>query len=247
MNINLKRSQILTLAWFTLTCFTFSSCEELDNVDLGLSQEEIAKGLKSALEVGTDTSVSILSVTDGYYKDDLVKILLPSEAAVIIDNISKIPGGDILVEETVKAINRSAEDAAKSAAPIFVNAISQITFQDAKNILEGADDAATTYLMDNTRENLTNLFEPQINKSLSKELIPGVSAQGSYASLIDKYNTVANNSFGLLKPVVGNSLSEHTTAKALDGLSSKIAIEEGKIRNDVSHRVNDILQKVFGS
>lgn len=247
MNIFLKRSQIPTLALFILTCFTLSSCEELDNVDLGLSQEEIAKGLKSALEVGTDTSVSILSVTDGYYKDDLVKILLPLEAAVIIDNISKIPGGDILVEETVKAINRSAEDAAKSAAPIFVNAISQITFQDAKNILEGADDAATTYLMDNTRENLTNLFEPQINSSLNKELIPGVSAQGSYASLIDKYNTVANNSFGLLKPVVGNSLSEHTTAKALDGLSSKIAIEEGKIRNDVSHRVNDILQKVFGS
>jgi hypothetical protein len=100
--------------------------------------------------------------------------------------------------------------------------------------------------MNNTRDSLTLLFEPQINKSLSKELVPGISAQKSYASLVDRYNIVAENSFGLLKPVVSNSLSEHTTTKALDGLSSKIALEEGKIRNNVSHRVNDILKKVFG-
>jgi hypothetical protein len=241
-----KTTKISILIWATLTLFGLSACGELDDIDLGLTQEEIAEGLRSALIVGTDTSVSILSVTDGYYKDDLVKILLPEEAGVIVDNIGRIPGGNLLVEETIKAINRSAEDAAKSATPIFVNAITAITFQDARDILEGEDDAATTYLMNNTRDSLTLLFEPQINKSLSKELIPGISAQKSYASLVDRYNIVAENSFGLLKPVVSNSLSEHTTTKALDGLSSKIALEEGKIRNNVSHRVNDILKKVFG-
>jgi len=94
---------------------------------------------------------------------------------------------------------------------------------------------------------LYNNFQPKINTSLSKELIPGVSAQSSYASLVDKYNAVANKSLGLLKPIIGNSLSEHTTQKGLDGLFLKVALEEGKIRNDISHRVNDILKKVFGN
>lgn len=223
------------------------SCEQLDLDPSGLTNEEIIEGLKSALNVGTDTSVGILSKVDGYYKDDLVKILLPAEAKVITDNIGKIPGGQLLVDETIKAINRSAEDAATEAKPIFVNAITGITITDGLGILKGADDAATQYLNTNTYDSLSSTFEPKINASLSKELIPGVSAQGSYASLISKYNVVANNSLGLLKPVSSNSLSQHTTTKALDGLFLKVADEEGKIRNDISHRVNDILKKVFGS
>jgi hypothetical protein len=237
----------LTLCSLFALGISLTSCEELGDIELGLTEEEIAQGLKSALNVGTDTSVSILTKVDGYYKDDLVKILLPNEAGVIIDNINKIPGGSLLIEETIKAINRSAEDAAKSATPIFTNAITGISFSDAAEILAGNDDAATVYLKLNTSDSLNALFKPKIKSSLSKELIPGISAEASYASLITKYNVVANNSFGLLKPVTENSLSEHTTQKALDGLFLKISDEESKIRNDISHRVNDILKKVFGS
>lgn len=238
-----KLKNYVTLLFVSL--LFFSSCEELGDINLGLSDQEIVEGLKSALAVGTDTSVSILTKVDGYYGDELVKILLPDEAEILVNNISKIPGGQILLDETLLAINRSAEDAAQSATPIFVNAITDITFSDAKNILNGSDDAATNYLKINTSDSLFTLFEPQINKSLSKELIPGISAQKSYASLVSKYNTVANNSLGLLKPIIGNSLSQHTTEKALNGLFLKVALEEGRIRNDVTHRVNDILKKVF--
>jgi len=223
----------------------FSSCQDV-NLDPELSESEIVEGLKSALKVGTDSSVSTLNLQDGYYGDNLVKILLPEEAGVIVKNIALIPGGDLLLEETIKAINRSAEDAAKEATPIFVDAITSITIDDGKSILKGADDAATVYLKTKTFTNLHDKFQPKINTSLSKELIPGVSAQSSYASLINKYNVAANSSFGLLKPIVGNSLSEHATQKGLDGLFLKVALEEGKIRNDISHRVNDILKKVFG-
>jgi hypothetical protein len=227
--------------------FTLSACEEISLDPEGLSNSEIIEGLKSALNVGTDTSVGILSKVDGYYKDELVKILLPAEAKTITDNIGKIPGGQLLLDETIKAINRSAEDAATEAKPIFVNAITSITIDDGHGILNGADDAATQYLNTKTYNSLSNTFEHKINTSLSKELIPGISAQGSYASLITKYNVVANASFGLLKPVSSNSLSAHTTEKALNGLFLKVAVEEGIIRNDISHRVNDILKKVFGS
>lgn len=246
--VKIKDIFSINILLLLLACIvSLSSCDELDNIESGLSEEEIAEGLRSALTVGTDTSVSILSALDGYYKDDLVKILLPEEADILINNVGKIPGGQVLLDETILAINRSAEDAANSAAPIFWNAIANITFNDAKNILNGADDAATGFLKTNTQDSLLLLFKPQINESLSKELIPGISAERSYASLVTKYNAVANNSFGILKPIAGNSLSEHTTQKALDGLFIKVALEEGRIRNKAEHRVNEILRKVFGS
>lgn len=227
------------------TLFLFQSCEQINLEPQGLTNGEIIEGLKRALVVSTDTSVSILNKVDGYYGDDLVKIWMPDEALIITQNITKIPGGQALLDETIKAINRSAEDAAKEAAPIFINVITSITIDDGTAILQGSDDAATQYLNNKTYDSLQHRFQPKINTSLSKELISGVSAQGSYASLVNKYNVVANASFGVLKPIVGNSLSEHTTTKALDGLFYKVAEEEGKIRNDINHRVDDILKKVF--
>ncbi len=236
---------IKTLIVILLTSL-LSSCEEFDLKSTSdLSDEEIATGLKSALNVGTDTAVKILNSPDGYYKDNLVKILLPDEAAIIVNNIALIPGGNLLIEETITAINRSAEDAAKEASPIFLNAINSITFADAKVILSGANDAATIYLKSNTKDALFNVFQPKINLSLSKEFLPGISAQSSYASLVSKYNVVANSSLGLLKPISGNSLSAHTTEKALNGIFLKVAFEEGRIRTNINHRVNDILRKVF--
>ncbi|MBI1305133.1 MAG: DUF4197 family protein [Bacteroidetes bacterium] len=225
----------------------FTSCDEVNDIiqDTGLTNEEVIQGLKSALTVGTDTSVSVLSVVDGYYGDDLVKILLPDEAAAIIKNISKVPGGTALVESTIKAINRSAEDAAIEAKPIFIDAITGITITDGFAILNGDSNAATTYLRGKTETNLTAAFTPKISASLNKTLVGNISAESAYKDLINAYNTASLNGV-LFAKIETNSLTEHTTKKALSGLFLKVADEELKIRTDVTHRVNDILKKVFG-
>jgi hypothetical protein len=226
---------------------SFSSCEELtDLAPQGLTNDEVIKGLKEALEVSTDTSVSILNALDGYYKDASVKILLPPEAAVIFDNLSKIPGGTQLVEQTILAINRAAEDAAIEAKPIFVSAITDMSFDDAFGILNGHDSSATKYLNDHTYTDLVAAFSPKISASLSKPIVGSVSAESAYQNLVSQYNMVANASFGLIPPITQNTLGEYTTTRALDGLFKKVTIEEGKIRNDIGHQVSDLLKRVFG-
>src|SRR5690606_33553676 len=130
------------------------------------------------------------------------------EAAVIFDNLSKIPGGAQLVEETVLAINRAAEDAAIEAKPIFVNAITDMSFTDAFGILNGSDSSATVYLKNSTYNDLVSAFAPKISVSLSKPLVGGTSAETLYQSLVGQYNQVANLSLGLLKPITQNTLGE---------------------------------------
>lgn len=228
----------------------FSSCSETDDIltainEGGLSNEDIVKGLRTALEVGTDTAVRRLSATDGYFKDEVVKILLPPEAAPIFDNLSKIPGGSTLVNNTIMAINRAAEDAAPEATTIFVDAITNITISDGLNILNGNDSAATSFLKKGTYSPLQSAFAPKINTSLGKPLVLGSSAASLYTDLVDTYNTASLN--GLLFPkITQNTLGDYVTAKALDGMFNKVSVEEGKIRNDVAHRVSEILEKVFG-
>lgn len=223
-------------------------CDEITQVieETGFTNEEVIEGLRSALTVGTDTSVTLLSKTDGYLQDELVKILLPSEAAVIVSNISKIPSGQLLIDNTIKAINRSAEDAAIEAKPIFISAITDITIEDGFAILNGGNNAATNYLKNGTLTALTNTFKPKISTSLNKKFVGNVSAESSYKSLIDAYNAASLN--GVLFPkVTNNSLTDHTTEKALKGLFLKVENEEFNIRTNASHRVNDILKKVFGA
>ncbi len=226
-----------------------AACEEIDTIlsEVGLTDAEVEEGLKTALQVSTDTSVNTLHEEDGYYEDDLVRILLPPEAAVIFDQLAKIPGGQQLVDQTILAINRSAEDAAIEAKPIFINAITSMTFDDAFAILNGHDSSATQYLHGKTYNALISAFAPKITASLSKPLVGGTSAESFYQTLVGQYNQVANVSLGLLKPITQNTLGEYTTTKALDGLFIKVTDEEAKIRTDVDHRVNDILKKVFGS
>ncbi|MDX5321853.1 MAG: DUF4197 domain-containing protein [Bacteroidota bacterium] len=238
----------LLLLFSCFTVISLSSCEELQDIipEEGLTNDEVIKGLKEALAVSTDTSVSILNAMDGYYGDQAVKILLPPEASVIFDNISKIPGGSQLVEQTILAVNRAAEDAAIEAKPIFVDAITGMSFQDAFGILNGHDSSATQYLHANTYEDLKAAFSPKISNSLNKPLVAGTSAESLYSDLVSKYNVIANASFGLLKPITQNTLGEYTTTKALDGLFKKVTVEEGKIRNNITHQVSDLLKRVFG-
>ncbi len=238
----------LILLFSCVGVLSFSACEEIQDIaeSSGLSNDEVIKGLKEALTVSTDTSVTLLNTLNGYYKDEAVKILLPPEAGVIFDNLSKIPGGDILVEETILAINRAAEDAAVEAKPIFVSAITDMSFSDALGILNGHDSSATQYLNTTTYSSLMTAFSPKISNSLNKPLVGNTSAESLYGDLVSRYNVIAKASFGLLKPITDNTLGDYTTRRALDGLFKKVTVEEGKIRNNIGHRVSDLLKRVFG-
>jgi hypothetical protein len=229
-------------------------CAELANVmktTVGqpLTESEVAEGLKEALSTGAVNAAQKLSAENGYYGDLTVKILLPDEAKVIIDNISKIPGGDKLVQDVILRINRAAEDAAKEAAPIFINSIKQMTISDAFNILTGADNAATSYLRAHTYNELYALYLPKIRNSTEKKIVANISTRDSWLALTGRWNSFASSIPGKLagmKPVT-TDLDAYLTAKALDGIFSKVAIEELKIRKNVSARVTPLLQKVFGS
>jgi hypothetical protein len=232
----------------------FSGCSELlkvmqSSANIPLTEEEVINGLKEALSTGARNSAEKLSIENGYYGDPAVKILLPDEAKTIIDNISKIPGGDKLVEDVIIRINRAAEDAAKEVAPIFVKSVTQMTIKDAFNILRGADNAATVYLRTTTWDQLYSLYKPKIQSSTEKKIIGNVSTKDSWVSLTGKWNTFANSIAGRLagfKPV-STDLDDFLTTKALNGMFSKVEIEELKIRKEVSARVTPLLKRVFGS
>lgn len=214
-----------------------------------LTEADIVGGLKEALTVGARNAAERLASQDGYWGDPSVRIPLPDEAKVIVDNITKIPGGQQLIDNVMLSINRAAEDAAREVAPIFINSVTQMTITDGYNILHGADNAATEYLRRTTRNDLYALYRPKISASTSKEIVAGVSAQESWTTLTDKWNTVANSVAGRLagfKPV-NTDLDDFLTARALDGVFLKIEGEELRIRKEVGARVTPLLRKVFGT
>lgn len=232
----------------------FTGCAEILNViqssvAVPLTEDEVISGLKEALAQGAKTSAERLAAENGYYGDMAIKILLPDEAKTIIDNISKIPGGEQLVEDVILRINRAAEDAAREVAPIFVSSITGMSIKDAFNILKGADNAATSYLKVTTYDELYSLYKPKIQSSTEKKIIGNVSTKDSWVTLTGRWNSVANSVAGRiagLKPV-NTDLDAYLTSKALEGMFSRVEIEELKIRKEVSARVTPLLKKVFGS
>lgn len=215
-----------------------ASCEGLG--EDGLTEAEIVAGLKEALQVGTDTSVTKTNKENGYYNDSRIRIPSPPEAANVISTVSGItflgqPVGQTAVDGFILKLNRAAENASDKAKPIFVNAITSMTITDGLNILQGPDDAATQYLNTNTYESLKTAFKPDIATSLDQ-----VGAQTAWNEIVTLYNTVSSNP-------VNPDLADFTTGKALDGLFTLIADEELKIRTDPVARVTDILSKVFGT
>jgi len=214
-----------------------------------LTKNEIIAGLKEALVTGTNNSANILGATNGYYKDELVKILLPPEANVIVENAGRIPGGKELLDDVLLHINRAAEDAVSEAKPIFVNSITSMTISDGIGILKGADNAATEYLHRTTYNQLFELYRPKIKASVDKDIAGGISTKESWDSLVGKWNQLSNSIIGKtagFKPI-DTQLEDYLTAKALDGLFLKIADEEKQIRKDPAARVSSLLKKVFGS
>ena len=220
--------------------FNLTACAELqdvvNNLPQGggvLSNADIAAGLRQALDFGIDKQVSKLTQKDGFFKNELVKILLPQELQKVDKGLRDIGLGN-LADEGLKVLNRAAEDAVSEATPIFVNAVKDITFADAKNILLGNDDAATQYLTTKTQTALYNKFKPVINNSFSK-----VGADQIWENLISKYNAIP------FTKDVNPDLTDYVTGEALKGVYTMIAVEEKEIRNKVSSRTTSLLQKVF--
>lgn len=219
--------------------FNLTACSELQQVinqlpqDGGLSNLDIASGLRQALDFGIDKQVTKLTQKDGFFNNELVKILLPDELKKVDKTLRDI-GLSKLVDEGLKILNRVAEDAVKEATPIFVNAVKEITFVDAKNILLGNNDAATQYLTSKTQTALYNKFHPVIKNSFVK-----IGADKIWENLINRYNTIP------LTKDVNPDLTDYVTGEALKGVYTMIAVEEKEIRTKLSSRTTDLLKKVF--
>ena len=198
-----------------------------------LSNDDIVSGLKEALVVGSQKGSMALSQVDGFFANAALKIVLPPEALKVENTLRSIGMGR-QVDEAILSMNRAAEDACKSAAPIFGNAIKQMSFQDALGILKGSDTAATGYLRGKTTTELSSAFRPVIEKSMQK-----VDATKYWNTLITAYNKIP------LTSKVNPDLSAYVTDKALSGIFYQVAVEEKNIRKDPLARTSDILKKVF--
>jgi Protein of unknown function (DUF4197) len=200
----------------------------------GLSNDEIVSGLKEALNVGTNNASQKLSAVDGFFKDAAIKILMPEEAKKAEKKLRSLGMGK-LVDDAILSMNRAAEDASKSAAPIFINAVKQMSIQDAVGILRGGDFAATNYLKDKTTASLTDAFRPVIEASLKK-----VDATKYWNAVFTTYNKFTTDK-------VNPDLAAYVTEKSLSGIFHQVGLEEQKIRKDPLARTSDILKKVFAN
>jgi len=200
----------------------------------GLTSTEIAAGLKEALSIGTQNSSSKLSAADGFFSNAAIKILMPEEAKKVESTLRSFGLGS-LVDKAVLSMNRAAEEASKSAAPIFVNAVKEMTITDALGILKGGNYAATDYFKSKTTAPLTNAFKPVIEKALAK-----TDATKYWNDVFSTYNKLAATP-------VNTDLSGYVTERSLAGLFHEIGQEEQKIRQDPAARVTSLLKKVFGS
>ncbi len=200
-----------------------------------LSTTDIVSGLKEALTQGATKGSNTLSQVDGFFANAALKILLPPEAQKVEKTLRSLGMGK-LVDDAILSMNRGAEDAAKSAAPIFVNAIKEMSVQDAVGILKGSDTAATGYLRAKTTTDLTTAFRPVIETSLAK-----VDATKHWNTMVTAYNKVP------LVQKINPDLTAYVTDKALGGIFYQVGLEEKNIRKDPLARTSDILKKVFGS
>ncbi len=199
-----------------------------------IKQQNIAEGLKQALTIGTQNSTNKLSAVNGFFSDAAIKILMPPETQNVEKTLRRFGFGN-LVDKTILSLNRAAEDAAKSATPIFVDAIKQMTITDALGILKGGDFAATNYFKQKTTAALTQAFSPIISKSLEK-----VDATKYWSDLFTAYNRVSTKR-------VNTDMNAYVTQKAIDGIFYQVGLEEQKIRKDPAARVTNVLKQVFGN
>jgi hypothetical protein len=222
-----------------LLVFPLSSCVEMQQVinqlpqTQGIAGIDISGGLKEALNNGISKQVTKLTAVDGFYRNEAVKILLPEELRKVDSSLRKI-GLSSLADEGLKVLNRAAEDAVKEATPIFVDAVRNMSFTDAKTILMGSQNSATTYLQSSTSTALYGKFNPVIKNSFTK-----VGADKVWSNIINKYNSIP------LVRKVNPDLTDYVTNQAMAGVFKMIAVEEKNIRTNLNSRTSVLLQKVF--
>ncbi|MFZ4521946.1 MAG: DUF4197 domain-containing protein [Bacteroidales bacterium] len=226
---------IITSALALRAQFPISIKQVTDMAKGGLSEKDAAAGIREALIKGTGESVKIVSKVNGYFANPEIKIPFPQEAKDVETKLRAIGLGS-QVDEVIASLNRAAEDAAKSAEPVFVAAINGMSITDAINIVKGSNDAATVYLKKTTSPGLKEKFTPIIKTSLDK-----VDATRLWADVIKQYNQI---------PFVKKQnpdLTAYVTDKAISGLFTMVAREEAKIRKDPAARATELLKKVFGN
>jgi hypothetical protein len=233
--------KIALIAAVCALIFTMS-CQELEEMvrqttvkpGSGLSEDTIIAGLKEALEIGTSNAVDLVSRSNGYLNNAAIVIPIPSELDEWEDRLRAIGLGR-KVDEFKESMNHAAEQAAEKAVSIFVDAIKQMTFADARRILNGPPDAATRYFEDKTRGRLYGEFFPVVRNAMDR-----VGVTQLYKFLVDKYNAIP------LIDDVRFDLDQYVTDRALDGLFYMVEQEEAQIRKDPAARVTELLKKVFG-
>ena len=199
-----------------------------------LGDDKIISGLKEALSVGTENAVNLTGKAGGFLQNEAIKILLP-EKLQSMDQALRLAGFGPQVDEFVVSMNKAAEQASPLAKPIFKDAVTNMSFDDAKKILDGGDTAATDYFQGRTRGQLATAFKPEVDKAMSQV---GVNAQ--YKDLVGQYTTLP-----FVKGPAFN-LDDYVVGKSLDGLFYTLAQEEQKIRTDPAARVTGLLKEVFG-
>lgn len=198
-----------------------------------LTNDEVVKGLKQALEVGTNNSTAITSKLDGFYKNPEIFIPFPPEAIKVKEKVTALGMGS-QVEKFELTMNRAAETAAKEAAPIFINAITSMSIADGFAILRGGENAATQYLIDKTSSQLKVKFNPVV-----KSAIDQVEVTKYWNPIINTYNKIP------LVDKMNPNLEDYITTRAMDGLFLMIEKEEKNIRKNPAARITDLLKKVF--
>jgi hypothetical protein len=211
-----------------------NACSVYGGEKSGLSDAKIGSGLKEALKVGTENAVNLTGKTDGYFLNQVIKILMPEKLKFFEKGLRAVGYGP-QVDEFVLSMNRAAEKAAPAAKQIFWDAVGEMTFDDARKILSGSDTAATEYFKGKTTDRLTATFKPIVDKSMNEV---GVTRQ--YNELVDRYESipfVKKESF---------DLDQYVVTKALGGLFYMVGEEERKIRKNPAARTTDLLKEVFG-
>lgn len=210
------------------------SAEKLTDIGSDKGTMDVSAGLKEALETGVSEAVDKLGVKDGYYTSPY-KVLIPEDARKVVSKVSKVPGFRDVEEKMILKMNEAAELAVKKATPIFVSAIKQMSFSDAKQILFGEDNAATIYLQKTSHPKLYDDFRPVISEALSQ-----VDATKYWDDVVNAHNSIP------FTKDINPDLEDHVTNKAIDGLFNLIAKKELGIRSDIGQRTSPLLMDVFG-
>ena len=206
-----------------------------------LSNDEITRGLKEALDVGVKKSIDMLGTENGFLNDPSVKIPLP-DSMQKIEKVLRSAGQEQMADEFITSMNRAAEQAVPQVTGVFVDSISKMTLDDAQGILSGGDTAATDYFKKNTSDDLSKLITPYVNDAMGKTQV--TQYYKAMADQVKKYDT-----FGLMDSYLGSAadIDRYVTDKTMDGLFTKIAEQEKLIRQNPAARSTELLKDVFGS